>query len=148
VTAQQNSATARCAKYPIAFLNASGGKVSASSSQFWRVVQILAALLALSLTGAVYSLEKPFICDCFINLATDKHGLIYAKFVETEGHKNPLYLPFGSIELCRVSSTIPGRHNPLNDCLCIMNAIHWVLVSAPAVIDRRDRTLAAAPNDF
>jgi hypothetical protein len=59
-------------------LNASGGKVSASFSQWWRVVFALTALLTLPLTVAFLLLKKPFIHAGFDDLDTDgtliKHG--------------------------------------------------------------------------
>ncbi len=51
----------------------SGGKVSASSRQFWRVDSALTALLADSLTVAVHPFKKSFIHAGFVNLNTDGH---------------------------------------------------------------------------
>jgi hypothetical protein len=59
-------------------LNASGGKVSANFSQWWRVVFALTVLLTLPLTVAFLLLKKPFIHKGFNDLDTDgtrnKHG--------------------------------------------------------------------------
>jgi hypothetical protein len=59
--------------YPTAFLNASGGKVSASSSQWWRIVLAIAPLLTNPLTVAVHPVKKPCIYNGFNNLNTDGH---------------------------------------------------------------------------
>ena len=56
-------------------MNASGGEVSASSSQFRRVVLPSARLLTLLLTVAVHPFKKPFIHVGFVNLTIDGHGL-------------------------------------------------------------------------
>jgi hypothetical protein len=60
--------------YPAAFMNASGGKVSANFSQFWQVVFQPAAELTFPLTVAVHPFKKPFIYAGFDNLNTDGHG--------------------------------------------------------------------------
>ncbi|MGC9942402.1 MAG: hypothetical protein ABSE48_11230 [Verrucomicrobiota bacterium] len=57
--------------YPAAFMNASGGKVSANFSQFWQVVLQPAAGLTFPLTVAVHRLKKPFIHGGYNNLNTD-----------------------------------------------------------------------------
>jgi hypothetical protein len=54
-------------------VNASGGKVSASSSQFWQIVLPSAPWLALLLTVAVHRIKEPFIYAGSVNLNTDGH---------------------------------------------------------------------------
>jgi hypothetical protein len=63
-------------------LNASGGKVSASLEQLWRIVLRLAALLTLPLTVAVHPFKKPCIYNGFNNLNTDGHGFNFSKPVK------------------------------------------------------------------
>jgi hypothetical protein len=66
-------------------LNASGGKVSANFSQWWRVIVALTALLTLPLTVAFPLFKKPFIHAGFDDLDTDgtriKHGFREANLV-------------------------------------------------------------------
>jgi hypothetical protein len=54
-----------------AMLNASGGKVSASLSQWRQIAGAVAGLLTIPLTVAVHPFKKPFIHAGFINLNTD-----------------------------------------------------------------------------
>jgi hypothetical protein len=89
--------------YPTAFLNASGGKVSASFSQWWRIVFQLTALLTVSLTVAVHQFKKPCIYNGFNNLNTDGHGLTRIKF-------------FGDATLKNTPGEITGA--PVSDPAC------------------------------
>jgi hypothetical protein len=54
-------------------LNPSGGKVSASSSQLWRIDSAIAPLLTIPLKVVVHQFKKPCIYVGFVNLATDEH---------------------------------------------------------------------------
>jgi hypothetical protein len=58
--------------YPAAFMNASGGKVSANFSQFWQVVFQPAAGLTFPLTVAVHRIKEPFVYAGSNNLTTDE----------------------------------------------------------------------------